>query len=97
MKEEAETSVIFLKSPVKCFIQEENIKHMAISEHQQCAFVVRTGDSVTAGSHLEKQIVVYSVNLRGEVKREKRSLPHWVRVPWAFCINKAIGFVLFTR
>lgn len=33
MKEEAETSAIFFKSLVKCFIQEENIKYMAISKH----------------------------------------------------------------
>lgn len=72
MKEEAETSVIFLKSFVKCFIQEKNIKYMAISKHHRCAFVVRIGDTVTAGSHLKKQVVASSINLWGEVKRERR-------------------------
>lgn len=61
-------------------------------KHHQCTLVIRTGDSVTAGRHLKKQIVAYPAKPSG--KRERGdNCPHWVRVTWAFCINKGRGFL----
>lgn len=73
-------------------------KHqIPISKHHQCAFVIRTGDSGTAGRHRTKQMVAYPVKPSGRSKEKRgENCPYWAGVPGAFCFNEGCGFFPFT-
>lgn len=90
VKGEAETSAMISKSLIKCFIQEKNIKYVAISKHHGCVSVIRIGDAATAGSHLRNQIA-YPVKASGRSKERDDTCPRCARGPWAFCSNKGRG------
>lgn len=56
--------------------------------------VIRTRDSVTAGSHLKEQIVAYPRKPSGKSKERESedNYPHWIRGTGAFCINNICAF-----